>query len=175
MALLMVSTGGFAQASGNVFVGYSLNRASTGWTNTGNLNGWEISAESKLAPFAGVVGDVSTQYGTLQICCGHLFGGTGSVNSTTRVESFMFGPRVSASVGRFRPFAQALVGLGHLHVDALEYAYGESCVADAVGGGVDYRIISKIGFRVQGDWLQTRFYGSRQNDARVSTGLVMSF
>ncbi len=176
MVLLMMSAGGFAQASGNVFVGYSFNRASTGWSNTGNLNGWETSVEGKIAPIASLVADISTQYGgSLQICCGHLFGGTASVNATTRVESVMFGPRVSTTVGRFRPFAHALVGVGHVHVDALEYAHGESCVADAIGGGVDYRLLSKVGWRVQADLLQTRFYGGRQEDTRVSTGVVVNF
>ena len=67
LALLMISAAGFAQNSGNLFVGYSYNRASTGWSDTGHLNGWEASAEGKIAPFAGLVADVGTQYGTLQI------------------------------------------------------------------------------------------------------------
>jgi hypothetical protein len=87
----------------------------------------------------------------------------------------MFGPRVSATFGRLRPFATALVGVGHLHEDSLDYAYGESCVADAVGGGVDYKVTPLLSWRVQADLLQTRFHGGRQEDARVSTGLVVNF
>jgi hypothetical protein len=172
---MMMSAAGFTQTSGNVFLGYSFNRASTGWSSTGNLNGWEASVEGKVAPFAGLVFDMSTQYGTLQMPVVHIFGGTGTTDSTTRVESFLFGPRLSVSVGKFRPFAHALVGPAHLHEDAVEFAYGETAVADAFGGGLDYRLILPLAWRVQGDVLQTRFHGGRQEDTRISTGLVLSF
>jgi hypothetical protein len=179
LALLLMSAAGFAQTQtptgGNAFIGYSFNRASTGWSDTGNLNGWEASVEGKMAPFVGAVADVSTQYGTLQLPVVHVFGGSGSIDSTTRVVSYLFGPRVSASVGKFRPFAQALIGAGHLHESALEFHYGETCFADALGGGVDYRLMPQLAWRVQGDLLQTRFHGGRQEDTRISTGLVVKF
>jgi hypothetical protein len=174
LLVLLMSVAGFAQ-SGNVFLGYSYNRASTGWSGTGNLNGWEASIEGKAAPFLGFVADVSTQYGTLQLPIVHIFGGTGTTDSTTRVESFVFGPRVSVSVGKFRPFASALVGPAHLHEDALEFSYGETCFADSIGGGVDYHLVSQLAWRVQGDLLQTRFHGGRQDDVKISTGLVLNF
>ena len=177
LALLWMSAAGFAQtpSAGNVFIGYSFNRAGTGWSNTGNLNGWELSAERRFTPNFAFVGDLSTHYGTLQMPDIHIFGGAGTTPSTTRVEALMFGPRISVTVGRIRPFATALVGVGHLHEDALDYAYGETCVADAIGGGVDYRLIPLLSWRLQGDWLQTRFHGGRQDDARISTGLVVNF
>jgi hypothetical protein len=177
LALLLMSAAGFAQnpTSGNVFLGYSLNRASTGWSDTGNLNGWELSAEGKMAPYVGIVADWSTQYGTLQMSVGHVFGGTGTIDTTTRVESYLVGPRVSVTVGKFRPFANALIGAGHLHEDALDYAHGETCVSDAIGGGLDYHLLSRVSWRVQGDLLQTRFHNVRQDDIRISTGLVMNF
>jgi hypothetical protein len=178
LALLMMSAAVFAQVptAGNVFLGYSFNRASTGWSNTGNLNGWEASVEGKIAPFAGIVADVGTQYGTLQVPIVHIFGGSGSsIDTTTRVESYMFGPRVSVSVGKFRPFAQALIGAGHLHESALEFHYGETCFSDAIGGGLDYHLRPQLAWRLQGDVLQTRFHGGRQEDARISTGLVLKF
>jgi hypothetical protein len=177
VALLMVSVAGFAQSakSGDLFLGYSFNRASTGWSSTGNLNGWNASIEGKIAPWAGLVADVGTQYGTLQLPTKFITGEPGSAASTTRVESLMFGPRVSVSKGKFRPFAQALVGVAHVHEDAQEFAYGESSVADAFGGGVDYRLRPQIAWRVQGDALQTRFHGERENDIRISTGLVLNF
>ncbi len=181
LALILISVAGFAQTptSGNVFVGYSFNRASEGWSNTGNLNGWEASLEGKLAPFAGIVVDAGTQYGTLQLSTQHITGTPGTVAADTRVESLMFGPRVSMTKGKLRPFAQALVGVGHLHEDTHapgpEYHWGESDVADAIGGGLDYHLIPLLSWRVQADVLQTRFHGSRQDDVRISTGLVLKF
>jgi hypothetical protein len=173
----MMSAAGFAQnpTTGNVFFGYSQLRANTGYSSTGNLYGWELSGEGKVAPFAGLVADLSTQYGGLPILPSHLFGGSGTSGATTRVESLLFGPRFSVSVGRFRPFAEAMVGIAHLHEDAPEYAYGESCPSDEVGGGVDIRLSRMFGWRVQGDLLQTRFHQGLQNDAKISTGLVFNF
>ena len=177
MALLMMAAAGFAQipTAGNLYIGYTLNHANPGWGSGGNLNGWEMSAEGKIAPFVGMVADVGATYGNLQTPTVDLFGGSGTTLTTTRVVTYMVGPRVSASVGKFRPFAHALVGVGHLHQDAIEYAYGETCLADAIGGGLDYRVIHHVAVRVQGDALQTRFRGSRQTDERVSAGVVFKF
>lgn len=181
MALMMMTVAGFAQipTGGNVFAGYSLNNGGSGWGGSSNLNGWEISVEGKVAPFVGIVGDLGAQYGTLQTPGRYLFGGTATVPTHTRVVTYLAGPRVSVSVGKFRPFAQALIGAAHLHQNleqyAAAYSYGESSVGDALGGGVDYKVLRFVGVRAQGDLLQTRFRGSRQNDARVSTGVVLNF
>lgn len=178
VALLLMSAAGFAQipTSGNVFLGYSLNHASTGWNNTGNLNGWELSAEGKMVPHVGIVADLSSQYGTLQTPNRYLYGGTsGTFDLKTQMESYLFGPRVSVTVGKFRPFANVLVGAAHLHEDALDYGHGETCAADAIGGGLDYQLRSRLTWRVQGDLLQTRFHNGLQEDIRISTGLAMNF
>jgi hypothetical protein len=106
VALLLMSAAGFAQipTSGNVYLGYSLNHASTGWNNTGNLNGWELSAEGKMISHVGIVADLSSQYGTLQTPNRYLYGGTsGTFDLTMQMESYLFGPRVWVTVGKFRP------------------------------------------------------------------------
>jgi len=171
----MISAAGFAQNSGNVFLGYSFNRASTGWSDTGNLSGWEASVEGKIAPFAGLVADVSTQYGTLHLPAERLFGEPGTVASTPRVASYLFGGRLSHSIGKFEPFAQALLGASHLHETAIEFSYAETSFADSIGGGLDYHLRPRLAWRLQGDVLQTRFHGGRQDDARISTGLAWHF
>ncbi len=177
LALLIMSVAGFAQSakSGDLYLGYSFNRASTGWSNTGNLNGWEASLEGRIAPWAGLVVDASTNYGTLQLSNQHLTGTPGFIPSTPRVATLLFGPRLSISRGKFRPFAQALVGIAHLHETANEFSWAESTVGDAIGGGLDYHLRPRIAWRVQGDLLQTRFHGERENDIRISTGLVFDF
>ena len=45
----------------------------------------------------------------------------------------------------------------------------------ALGGGVDFRLAKTIGWRVPSDFLQTPFFGSAQNNFRVSTGVVVRF
>ncbi len=169
-ALLLMSAAGFAQIpmAGNVFLGYSLNHGSTGLTDTGTLNGWEGSVEGKIFPFVGIVGDVSAQYGTL---FDPFYG-----NVSTRVQSYLVGPRVSFPAGRFRPYFHVLFGASHLYES--NFIFGRSSdtdFADAIGGGVDYHLIPRVSWRLQLDDLQTRFYNGQQDNARFSTGLAVSF
>ena len=186
LAMILMAAAGFAQVptAGNVFLGYTLNHADVGWGTTGNLSGWELSAEGKVAPFVGIVGDLGATYGSTPIPTADLFGGTGNTSTQTRVVTFMVGPRASFSVGKFRPFAQVLVGGAHLHQVVQyknDYSYGQSDWTDAFGGGVDYQIRSRIAVRVQGDDLQTRFHNDypmhpgRKDNARISAGIVLKF
>lgn len=172
-ALMMMTAAGFAQipTAGNVFVGYSFYRGNTGVSDTGNLNGWEGSLEGRLVPHVGMVADVSAQYGTLQIPVVSF----GDIDSSTRVQSYLFGPRVSASIGKFRPFAHLLIGASHLHESTALFSNSETDFADAIGGGIDYHLIPRVSWRLQLDDLQTRFHGGRQDVARFSTGLAVRF
>jgi len=75
-------------------------------------------------------------------------------------------------VGKFRPFAEALFGAGHVSTNGVG---SDSSFATALGGGLDYRIIRPIAWRFQGDYVQTRFFGNTQNNVRISTGIVLRF
>jgi hypothetical protein len=169
-ALLMMTAAGFAQipTSGNVFLGYSFNRADTGLSNRANLNGWEGSVEAKVFPFVGIVADFSGHYGKLTIP-------VDGVAERTRLQSYLFGPRVSFSVGKIRPFAHVLIGGAQFRGSDSGILTTDTSFADAIGGGIDYHLISRVSWRVQADALQTHFFGERQNDARISTGLVLRF
>lgn len=170
VALLLMSAAGFAQipTSGNVYVGYALFNGSTGFTDTGTLNGWDASLEGKIVPYVGIVADVSEVYGTLTDPV------YGSVS--TRVQSYLFGPRVSFPAGKFRPFVQVVFGAAHLHEDnAFFGASSDTDFADALGGGIDYRVVPRVSWRLQLDDLQTRFYSGRQDNTRFSTGLALHF
>jgi hypothetical protein len=169
-ALLLMSAAGFAQipTAGNIFLGYSLYHGNTGLTDNGTLNGWEGSVEGHVVPWVGIVADVSAQYGTLTDLV------TG-LDTSERVQSYLFGPRVSVPVSKFRPFAHALFGASHLHESNFLFVSSETDFADAIGGGVDYHLIPRVAWRLQLDDLQTRFHGFRQDSARFSTGLAVSF
>jgi hypothetical protein len=169
IALLLLGGVGLAQVptSGNVFIGYSYNRANFAGNGV-NLNGWTGALEGKVAPFLGIVADISGQYG-----------------SGVSQHNVLFGPRVSASIGRIRPFAHVLIGVSHVsgvgvssHIAFSGDGGGgdsDTSFADAVGGGVDYKLIKLIAWRFQGDLLQTRFFNDTQNDFRFSTGVVVHF
>jgi hypothetical protein len=47
--------------------------------------------------------------------------------------------------------------------------------SNAVGAGLDYKLIEGLAWRVQGDRIHTRLFGASQNDFRFSTGIVFRF
>ena len=51
----------------------------------------------------------------------------------------------------------------------------DTSFADAFGGGFDYRLFRPLAWRLQGDYVQTRFFGETQNNVRISTGIVFRF
>lgn len=154
--LLVLAIAASAQipTKGNVFFGYSYNRADFNAAGHSNLNGWEGSLEGNVLPWVGIVADISGHYG-----------------SGDSIYNVIFGPRVSVSVGKLTPFAHALIGVGHFSAGSAS----DTSFSDALGGGVDYRLIHGIGWRFQGDFLQTRFFSNTQNDFRFSTGIVLHF
>lgn len=184
IAFTLFALGSAAQAqipSGNVFVGYSYMSADLVSNSRTNLNGWNGSVEGKVLPFIGLVADFSGHYGSAavgQVLCpaGTLIGGPCiTENASTNIHSFLFGPRISVSVGKVRPFAHALLGAAHISESASGFSNSDTSFAYALGGGLDYHLIPLISWRVQGDLLQTRFFSNTQNNVRISTGVVVHF
>jgi hypothetical protein len=128
--------------SGNVFFGYSYLNTDLSTSDRYNANGWEASFEGKVFPFVGLVADFDGHYGTQNstVCISGVIGGCGSSNVSFSEHNFLFGPRVSASVGKFRPFAEALFGGSHISSDV----NSDTSFATAIGGGLDYRIIRPV-------------------------------
>jgi opacity protein-like surface antigen len=181
-ALLLLTTVGYAQVpGGNVFIGYSYMSADLASGSRSNLNGWNGSVEGKVLPFVGIVADFSGHYGSgpvdLNPACTAIIGGScTSLSTSTNVHNFLFGPRVSVSVGKIRPFAHALFGAGHISTSAgFGLSSSDTSFAYALGGGVDYHLIPLISWRVQADWLQDRFFSNTQNNVRISTGIAIRF
>jgi opacity protein-like surface antigen len=179
--LFVLSTVGNAQVpSGNVFVGYSYMSADLVSSSRTNLNGWNGSVEGKVLLFIGIVADFSGHYGSAPLavnptCTAVIGGSCAGLSASTNIYSFLFGPRVSVSVGKVRPFAHALFGAGHMSESASLLSSSDTSFAYALGGGVDYHLIPLISWRVQADWLQTRFFSNTQNNVRISTGITIHF
>jgi len=180
--LLLLTSAAFAQVptSGNVFAGYSYLSADQGSNGRANLNGWNGSLEGKIFPFIGLVADFSGHYGSGPTlpnpACTEVVGGTCSALSVpSHIHNFLFGPRVSFSVGKLRPFAHALFGASHISESAGLFSASDTSFAYALGGGVDYHLVPLISWRVQADLLQTRFFSNTQNNVRISTGVVIHF
>ena len=171
ISLILLAFTGLAAAqvptAGNVFFGYSYANAPLVTSNNTNLNGWNGSLEGKFLPWIGLVADLGGYYGS------QTKPGVAKVNGS--VYTFLFGPRVSVSVGRFRPFAHALFGAGRTSSSGGGYSASDISFSDALGGGLDYKIMKGLAWRGQLDALQTRFYGRDQNGLRFSTGIVIHF
>jgi opacity protein-like surface antigen len=170
--------------SGNVFFGYSFENASSSsfdLSNLGrpNLNGWEASFEGKVFPWVGIVADFGAHYASQN----YQVTQNGITTTTSNGEelTLLFGPRVSVPVGRFRPFAEALFGAAHTQAHQgsnLPDNFNQpkdTSFATALGGGIDYKLIRPIALRVEGDYVQTRFFNTTQNNVRISTGIVLRF
>ena len=159
--------------SANVFFGYSYyNTTNLSTGDRTSINGWEASVEGKIVPFIGFVADFDSHYGTLGVVC---LSGAGPCSYTSgHEENFLFGPRVGAPVGKFRPFAEALFGAAHVNVNPNSFI-SDNSFATAVGGGLDYKIIRPLAWRFQGDYVHTHFVGAAQNNVRISTGIVLRF
>ena len=157
--------------SGNVFFGYSYYNTDLSTIDRSNTNGWEGSLEGKVLPWVGIVADFDGHYGSENFpgLCG---GVPCTVNLDVTEHNVLFGPRVSASIGKIRPFGEVLIGVGHVNVHGLD---SDTSFATAVGGGVDYRLIRPVALRLQGDYVSTRFFGTTQNNLRLSTGIVLHF
>jgi hypothetical protein len=111
--------------SGNIFFGYSYYSTTPltiiGISNRQSLNGWEGSFEGKVFHGVGLVADFSGHYGSQNVPNPAGTCAIGAMCSpipvSTHVQNFLFGPRVSASLGKFRPFGEVLFGAGHVSVD----------------------------------------------------------
>jgi len=162
----------------NVFVGYSYSHLNIGqglaFQNSPNYNGYTVSGEGQIFPFLGIVADVSSYYGNGTgagpLCPSPACSG-GPFQYKIHEQNYLFGPRVSVSVRRFTPFAQALVGIAHTSSSAAS----SNSLASGFGGGLDWKLRGPLAWRVQGDYLHTRFFSTGQNNARLSTGLVFRF
>jgi hypothetical protein len=154
---------------GNIFVGYSFSRTQS-IGGTVSLNGWEGSLEGKFLPWIGLVADFGAGYGTSNVVpvgCPIGVNCTGSVRRYT----YLFGPRVSIPVGRFTPFAHFLFGAAHVNVQGAT----DTSFATAVGGGLDYRLIHGLAWRLQFDNVHTDFFSTGENHIRFSTGIDLRF
>lgn len=164
--------------SGSVFFGYSYSHGQTFTLGTHgiNMNGWEGSAEGKFLPWLGVVADFDWHYGGTD-----LFGcGTAPcvpkkfrVNASRHVIAF--GPRASASYGRYTPFAEFLLGFAHQTDTGGGFSNSDTTFSTAIGAGLDYKLVKGVAWRVQGDDIRTKFFGSTQSNLRISTGIVFHF
>ena len=180
--LLILSALGRGQVipkSGNAFFGYSYSGGQV--FNPGpisiHMNGWEGSAEGKFLPWLGGVADLDWHYGGASVTCSAVGPNCPSLRFRLNGSrhSLLFGPRASTDFGKCTFFAQFLLGVTFQTVAAGTTSTSDRSFSDAIGGGVDYKLLQSVAWRGQVDWLQTRLFGGNQSDVRFSTGIVFRF
>jgi hypothetical protein len=206
LPVLLITIPVAAQAQGrfNLFGGYSytnFNYAATLPPSPNpvplmrSLNGWNASLEGRVFPLIGIVADFGGYSGkeTVGLSCPLLIVTLCDPdNENVRLYTFLLGPQVSFSIAGFTPFVHALAGGAHVVVGTRQsFLTGsgvfsppntDTAFADALGGGIDYRVIGPIRLRIQADALQTRLQNpftatSRitRTNLRLSAGVVFHF
>jgi Outer membrane protein beta-barrel domain len=182
LALTVFSVAAVASAQiptgGNIYIGYSYFNTNMAGVDRQSLNGWEGSLEGKFFPFIGIVADFSANYGDLKFpvtvpvasLCAVPCPTSANVNS--HVDNFLLGPRLSFSVGRVRPFAEAMFGASHINTNGFG---SDTSFATALGGGLDYNIFHLLAWRFEGDFIRSSLFHTTQHNARFTTGIVLHF
>lgn len=173
--IFLTAFAGAQAPAGNVFFGYSYFNSDISPLGRASMNGWEGTIEGKVAPLLGLVADFDGHYGSHNFNCA-VSGPAISCNAvfTANISEYdvLFGPRLAVPIGKFRPFAEAMVGFGHVNAND---AGSDTHIASAFGGGLDYRVIRPLAWRFQLDLVHTAFFSTSQNNVRFSTGIVFRF
>jgi hypothetical protein len=121
------------------------------------LSGWNTSVEKMYLRYFGAVADFTGQYGGVS------------------QSNFLVGLRGGASIGRFRPFGQALIGAVHVRQNASTGSRSNTSFAEDLGLGVDFRLMRKLSWRNQVDALKTGSLDFERRNLRLSSGFAMRF
>lgn len=95
----------------------------------------------------------------------------------TNTESLTYGPVFSyRKHPKVVPFGHALLGAARGSPEYLSISNPGFCFGVLAGGGVDVKISSHAALRLfQADYLLTRFGARRQDNLRLSAGIVLRF
>jgi opacity protein-like surface antigen len=148
-----------------------------------NFNGFNVAGEFKLLPWISGVAEYGATFGTEQLtpACEVIIPCLGPFHGDSRLQTFLVGPRASVSIGPVRPFAHVLIGVGHLgesfsgSISEINSSNSETAFATAFGGGLDYKLIKGLAWRIQADDLRTAFFSTSQHNLRFTTGIVLRF
>ncbi|HXX46366.1 MAG TPA: hypothetical protein VEJ38_16710 [Candidatus Acidoferrales bacterium] len=117
-------------------------------------SGWDLAGEYKFADWIGGVIDIDGNY-----------------SSGNALHTVLFGLQVSWPA-RVSPFGHVLIGVAH----GDSGPFTDNSFAAAIGGGLDARLVPHVYWRIfEGDYLSTHAFGVHQNNARISTGIVIHF
>jgi opacity protein-like surface antigen len=205
IGMLMITCASIAAAQSadykkfEVFAGYSHNRVDTGigaddddiddfLDEREGFHGFNVSATGNVTRYIGFKFDVSGHFKSRSVPFGTI---ASAADIDSQIYNFLGGVQLkdNSTDVTFKPFAHALVGLGHVRakvnfsndfciaispspcpVDSTE---SENGFAGAFGGGLDIRASDKIDIRViQVDYNPMRVSGTTLHNFRFGVGIV---
>jgi hypothetical protein len=101
------------------------------------------------------------------------FAGTVFNGERVKLVNYGGGPKISWRQPRWEPWMHALFGGTH----ALPQVAGHSQngLSMQFGGGADYRLLPRLSFRLELDYVRTRLFGDWQNNGQAAAGVVFHF
>jgi hypothetical protein len=165
LALLIPPVSALAQQTPQVevFGGYSNLTSNLNATNF-NLSGFNVSVTENLNSWFGGVLDFSSHNGT-------------EAGFKTNMQTLMYGPVFAyRKHPSFVPFVHGMAGVVRGGPEYLNISMPEYRVGLVAGGGVDLKVSQRVSLRlIQADYLMTRFSSARQDNIRLSVGIVLRF
>lgn len=170
-------------SGGDAFFGYSYlhgevfpnSRTIVAKGGSASMNGWETSVEGKYLTWLGAVADLDWHYGGRETSSCTFFNNCKVFRLNSSRDTLLFGPRASMVIGRYRPFAEFLFGVGYQSDKGGGISNSDLTFASAYGAGLDYHLVRSVSLRGQVHLVHTSFFGGGQNDLRVSSGIVFRF
>lgn len=182
------------------FAGYSNGQSGDVGTTEGSFtglrpttqHGFNLSGVYNLTRYFGIKGDFSATYKDQDITStstGDAGTQTIRYRANTSLYNFLGGVQFkdNGSTRRLKPFAHALVGVGHRRIGFSDFECtpdqvcaavvsgetGRTGLAGAFGGGLDITIKKRIQFRmIQADYNPVRVFGRTEHNARFGAGIV---
>jgi len=150
-------------------LGYQYNRINLTGTPF-NTNGLNISIVRFLDRWFGLEAQVGAGFGNT--------GATTSPANLTAKSVFVGGgPRLAfRNRSRFEPWAHGAVGMEHFRFNQTAGVLGSNtALAGLAGGGIDFYLNPHTAFRLEADWIGTRFFSLNQRHFQAVTGIVFNF
>ena len=164
----------------NVFGGYSYTNSDVVTGEHTHLSGWNVAAEKKYFRFFGVVGDISGQYGSSNVMtstCHSTSSTPGGciTNVSVGQYNYLTGIRGGHAVGRIHPYAQALVGAVRTRKRDSGTSTSATFFTLDLGAGLDFRLVPRVGWRMQADYLTAGTFAVQTRNIRLGIGPAVHF
>jgi opacity protein-like surface antigen len=205
IGMLMIACASIAAAQSadykkfEVFAGYSHNRVDTGigaddddiddfLDEREGFHGFNVSATGNVTRYIGFKFDASGHFKSRSVPFGTI---ASAADIDSQIYNFLGGVQLkdNSTDVTFKPFAHALVGLGHVRAKvnfsndfciaispspcSVDSTESENGFAGAFGGGIDIRASDKIDIRViQIDYNPMRVSGTTLHNFRFGVGIV---